>query len=373
METYFAPAERDNIERVTCQAKSICHSPVINTLLQNTSDLLLVINSKRQIVAFNKAVTDSLGIAEPELALGLRFGEVLRCKYSFDEPNGCGTTPYCSTCGAVIATMAAIDDNTPCERICALTTDKKRKSSDSCLRVRSQPVVVDGDRWILVYAQDVSDQRHWENLENEFLQDLENKLYFVKNYSSYVHDQIPTDGALSKLTLTIGRVAREVKLQNALRNHRHIDSLAITENVSLKSIRNMVFDTILNKSVMTGKTVIEEGTDLDCAVHTDPILVSRVIIKMLLNALEATELGGTVRFKATVYETKVTWIVWNNGFIPENIQLRLFHKYYSTKTGKGRGFGTYRMKLLGEKYLGGKVSFKSKAEEGTTFSLSLPL
>lgn len=372
METFFAPAARDGKSHIVEQSKHISNCNTMHTLVQSAPHLLLVINSNRQIVAFNEAFIASLGMAAPEEALGLRLGEVLYCKYAFDEPGGCGTTQYCSSCGAAIATMAAIDNDRPCERKCALAINKNGQTNDFCLLIRSQPVVVEGARWILLYAQDISQQQHWANLEKEFLQDLDNKLCYVQNYSHYVQDKIPTSDALSKLTLTIGRVVREIRLQDTLKNHHNIASFALIEVVSLLSIRNLIFSTILNNKAMMGKNIEEDGTTQDVHISTDPVLVSRVTINMLINALEATEDGGTVKLKTVVNDTHITWHVWNCAYIPENIQLRIFQKYFSTKSDTGHGLGTYRMKLMGEKYLGGTISFESKADSGTTFSYSVP-
>ncbi len=56
----------------------------------------------------------------------------------------------------------------------------------------------------------------------------------------------------------------------------------------------------------------------------------------------------------------------------KNIQLDLFKRSFSTKA-PGRGWGTYSMKLLTEKYLGGKIEFTSTEEDGTTFYAKYPL
>jgi sensor histidine kinase regulating citrate/malate metabolism len=65
--------------------------------------------------------------------------------------------------------------------------------------------------------------------------------------------------------------------------------------------------------------------------------------------------------------------VSNPGLIPEQVQLQLFKRSFSTKSAKGRGIGTYSMKLFGERYLGGRVGFESTAEKGTTFWIELPI
>ncbi|MFA7348153.1 MAG: ATP-binding protein, partial [Desulfurivibrionaceae bacterium] len=59
------------------------------------------------------------------------------------------------------------------------------------------------------------------------------------------------------------------------------------------------------------------------------------------------------------------------GCMPENVQLQIFQRSFSTK-GTGRGLGTYSIKLLGERYLKGRVSFTSTPEKGTTFRFRCP-
>jgi sensor histidine kinase regulating citrate/malate metabolism len=48
----------------------------------------------------------------------------------------------------------------------------------------------------------------------------------------------------------------------------------------------------------------------------------------------------------------------------------MFKRSFTTK-GIGRGLGTYSMKLLGEKYLKGKVGFESSKQNGTTFYIEI--
>ena len=51
---------------------------------------------------------------------------------------------------------------------------------------------------------------------------------------------------------------------------------------------------------------------------------------------------------------------------------RIFQRSFTTKSAPGQSRGTYSMRLLAEQYLGGSVSFTSKAQAGTTFTLALP-
>ena len=57
--------------------------------------------------------------------------------------------------------------------------------------------------------------------------------------------------------------------------------------------------------------------------------------------------------------------------MPPKVQLQVFQRSFSTK-GLGRGLGTYSMRLLTQRYLGGTVSFSSKEGEGTEFRARYP-
>ena len=69
---------------------------------------------------------------------------------------------------------------------------------------------------------------------------------------------------------------------------------------------------------------------------------------------------------------EVEFWVHNQGHMPRKVQLQVFQRSFSTK-GAGRGIGTYSVKLLTERYLGGRVTFTSEPQAGTTFRIRLPV
>jgi signal transduction histidine kinase len=98
----------------------------------------------------------------------------------------------------------------------------------------------------------------------------------------------------------------------------------------------------------------------------------RVLLNMVVNALEAGKAGDEVRIGTEGTKANVTFRVWNRQPIPENVAPRIFQRFFTTKPGDGRGVGTFSMKLLGETLLKGEVSFETSEESGTTFRLTLP-
>ena len=116
---------------------------------------------------------------------------------------------------------------------------------------------------------------------------------------------------------------------------------------------------------------IELRTIWSGIIWTDRLLLLRVLGNMLKNALEATPQGQAVTVDCLDEGEEVVFVVHNPGVIPEQVQLQVFQRSFSTKGQPGRGIGTYSMKLLGEQYLGGKVEFVSRCPEGTIFTLAL--
>jgi signal transduction histidine kinase len=93
---------------------------------------------------------------------------------------------------------------------------------------------------------------------------------------------------------------------------------------------------------------------------------------MLTNAFEATEDGGEVRLWTEEDAQSLTFCVWNSQPIPDDTARRVFQRNFTTKSGSGRGLGTFGMRLLGETYLRGQVSFTTSPSDGTVFCFRLP-
>jgi len=92
-------------------------------------------------------------------------------------------------------------------------------------------------------------------------------------------------------------------------------------------------------------------------VWTDRRLLLRVLGNMLKNGLEATAKGNTVAMDCRDPEKEVVFAVQNPEVMPQEVQLQVFQRSFSTKGQPGRGIGTYSIKLLAEQYLGGKGGF----------------
>lgn len=371
-ETNFAPAKRTERRKFKNQLDTLSHSPIMNTLLGTMGGLLIVLNEDRQIVAINHTFLDLLGITDAEKVLGLRLGESLKCVHAHEEPHGCGTTPHCPTCGAAIAMMVAINEDRPSEEICALTADQEGVKNDMCLLIKTQPLQLEGNRWILVFAQDITQQQFWVNLERVFFHDVNNILTTLAGNSELLAMKYPESEEMRYIKDAAKRLCGEISWQRSLSRHKNVTCQINKNKTSTKAIQKEVDLIIVQHEAGKDKYIDATWPTENIPVFTDPLLVSRVLGNMTINALEATKEKGTISLITKVEPNHIIWEVWNNEYIPSTVQKRIFQRHFSTKSKNGRGLGTYSMKLLGEEYLKGRISFTSNKRSGTTFFFSLP-
>lgn len=372
MDTYFAPAQRTERRKFTNQVETISHSPIMDALLKTTAGILLVLNEDRQIVALNHAFLKELGIDNAEEVLGLRLGETLHCVHAFEKPNGCGTTESCLSCGAAIAMMAAIAEDKTQEQVCALLSDKTGTLSNTCLLIKAQPIRLEDNRWILIYAQDITRQQFWINLERIFFHDINNVLTSLYGNVQLLEMNLPENDEVRSLKTGIERIIREIEMQKTFSLHKQEGINIICKTVSLGEILQEIRLIFTGHRSSFGKHIQEDWPEPEIVLHTDPILVSRILGNMVINAFESSGRNETIQLKASVTAGHISFEVRNACYIPPEVQKRIFQRHFSTKPGEGRGMGTYSMKLFGEKYLHGKVSFISSKEEGTVFTFRLP-
>ena len=348
-------------------------SPVMDVLLQASEGILVVLNQDRQIIAMNHAFLEELGLTNIQEALGLRLGESLGCIHAFDKPNGCGTTEHCMTCGSAIAMMTAINDRREDEQICALVSDRKGIVSDICLQVKAKPITVDGNEWILFYAQDVTQQQFWLNMDRVFFHDINNTLTALYGNIQLLEMEAPENEEISSIRNTIERLVREIAIQKDFSHHRDATYSPAQTPVPLSQVKKDLDAVVSGHKASFNREITASWPEQDLVLETDTLLLSRILGNMVINALEATPRQGKIRISVTgSQDEEVSFRVWNQAFIPVPLQKRIFQRYFSSKDGSGRGLGTYSMKLFGETYLNGKISFTSTKTEGTVFTFTLP-
>lgn len=373
MGTHFAPAERASEKALSTEIEIVSQNPFIEGLLQSVSGLLAVLNEYRQLVALNDSFMQMIGIHDAEKAFGLRPGEALKCIHADEEPGGCGTSEYCSTCGAAVAIVAAIKDDRPAERICALTANKGGRTVELAISVRSHPMRINRKRFILLFLQDITLQQQRAALERTFFHDIKNLLGALLGASEMLAATEQRSNLVKTIHQASLRLHKEVAIQSCLMDGESSIYVPMYHEFTAAEILEELKSSFVYHEVARNKTLEFPAECPDISIRTDISSLLRVLSNMVKNALEATEEEGKVRIWLEQGNSFVSFHVWNRQAIPQEIALRIFQRNFTTKEEAGRGLGTYSMKLFGEKILGGQVSFTTSGGSGTVFKFSLPL
>lgn len=373
MDTYFDIAERNPQALLNEKIEIINNSHLMKILLNSIKGLLAVIDEHRQIISLNENYLKVLGIKDPSRVLGLRQGEALNCVHSKGFPNGCGTTLFCQSCGAAIAIAASLAENRTEERKCAITTSRNGKERDLFLSVICEPIVIEDTRFLLLFLRDITKDHQRAILERSFFHDLNNMIAGLSIANQQLSQGRFNDTIVSIIDTSTRSLIKEIEVQQCLM----FNKMEYYQSAELSISPNKLFfdlDRLYQEHpVKKNKDLIFEYNESEKLLDTDEPLLLRILANMITNALEAEQDKGLVRLWWEDCEDTIKFSVHNDTFIPNEIQLKIFQRNFSTKGQPGRGIGTYSMKLFGEKILHGIVDFISSEESGTQFSITLPV
>jgi nitrogen fixation/metabolism regulation signal transduction histidine kinase len=366
--TYFAAPQRASESALQKEAKLLSEMPFLQQLYDAVTDMVLILNPQRQIVFCNSNVVKFLGLSSISDAYGLRPGEAFGCIHAHDCAGGCGTSEFCAACDAVASILSAQSGVTDAKQCRILRGDGWEALN---LLIRTTPLHIGDDQFVICAITDISDQKRRESLEKIFFHDLLNEATCLKLLADIdLHKNIPEQ--VVKIKKAVVKIIDEIRAQRDLAAAEHGELILRKESIASKQLLADVVDTY-QQYAQVKKCAIALHRDMhDVSLVTDATVLSRVLKNMVKNAIEASAVGDTVTIGCDNSGDVAKFWVHNPNLIPKESQMKIFQRSFSTK-GEGRGLGTYSMKLLTERYLGGQVSFTSSADNGTIFKVTLPI
>jgi PAS domain S-box-containing protein len=225
------------------------------------------------------------------------------------------------------------------------------------------------------------------------------KTEFVSLASHQLRTPLSTVSWYSEMLLAgdVGEVTPDQKkyLEEIYRgNQRMVDLVNTLLDVSRIEMGTFIVESKLTDIVKLAQEVIDEhklqikdkrikffsyfGTHIP-HIRADPKILRMVIQNLLSNAVKYTPEGGRVEILISLEKDKSILLkVRDTGYgIPKNQQDKIFSKLFRAdnvigKDTEGTGLGLYIAKSIVEQS-GGKISFESSENKGTTFFVTLPL
>jgi nitrogen-specific signal transduction histidine kinase len=363
--------KRDSYDQILQDHKQIMADISIDSIVQNLPTSIAIVNDKRQLVYVNKAYFEMMDLKESKTVLGMRIGDLIKCVNALHLEGGCGAGLQCSVCGSFRAILECFETN---KTVCNEAHLRVMTESGECALeydVTATPLTNNSKKYAVVTLQDISGKNRRKALERIFFHDVLNYSSAILNALELVNespeefkDLLPLLGSSARMLfneinsqkILVLAENEELEVTSSL-----VDLAAIIGNV----VKLFSIDTLGNEKYIQ----VLNGAAVMCTV--DPVILERIIVNLLKNALEASDSGATVKINYGKH-VKGTFIsVCNDRAMSNEVKYQIFQKSFSTK-GNSRGLGTFSIKLLTEHYLKGSVSFESNDNIGTVFTVVLP-
>lgn len=371
--TDFAKAGRSSVDELTDEIRRSLEDPCFNVVLDAVHGYVAVLNEHRQILGANRALLDALETTtgSSRNLLGLRVGEALNCVHFTEGTDGCGTSRHCSTCGAVLSVLAAQAHAKPEENQCRLLVHRDNQLQAVDFQVRATPIHIGGATVTVAVFQDISALKRREVLEQVFFHDFLNTLGGIAGWTEMLKSSEPQSAAREIASLAES-LKEEVLAQRTLLEAERGElavTLSTVDAADLAAKLTIIFE---HHPAAQGKRLVIRPLPTRRRVHSDPVLLLRVLVNMVKNAFEASDPGDDVQVWLEWADAQPSFVVHNASAIPDHAREHIFERSFSTKATQGRGIGTYSMKLYGENYLRGAVTYTSDVAAGTMFRITLP-
>jgi hypothetical protein len=375
IKSFYAPANRATQETIKSEFNLLSNDVYFQMFIEAMPDVAIVVNHERQVIYANKALLGLISEQDIVDNIGMRPGELFRCNNLDEFSNGCGTTRSCRYCGVVNSVLEAQRDGKPAIYESHISSHALNNGQPFDVEVKASPIAVRDQTFYIISIKDISDKKRRLILEKLFFHDILNTATGLNGIIMALEDH--ENSAEMRQIIDYakkagGSLVDEIMAQRILVSAENNDlELNITRCNSLQILQD-VSGYLGYHEIASAKKIFIDPFSHNAQFDTDAVILKRVLINVVKNALEACKEGDIIQMGSRITDKFVNFWINNPGFIPEDIQTQLFQRSFSTK-GKDRGIGTYSIKLLAGHYLGGEVSFNSSQEKGTTFYINIPL
>lgn len=249
---------------------------------------------------------------------------------------------------------------------------------------------LDGGRgeWALFVLHDITRQKRLELVRKEFVanvsHELRTPLSVIKGYVETLvdgHHEMPKTDR-SKFLDTIHRHTERLNslLEDLLTLSRleSINPGLRRESTDLGALISGIVEDYRSRPVAAAHKF---SCDTDPTIKNqiiDPLKFTQVFANLLDNALKYTPPDSTIAILAQRQPTQIEIRITDNGpGIPENDLPHIFERFYRVEKGRSREKGGTGLGLSIVKHIvqlhGGTVGVESRAGQGTTFVITLPV
>jgi hypothetical protein len=373
-ESFHADPSRSSSLDISLSGELLAADITMLNILSVITGITAILDENRQIVYANEEFIRTIGISSINTILGKRPGEAISCINSGRTEFGCGTSEECSVCGAVNAIIESQKTGIKSSRETRISSERNGVMRSWDLRVTSCPVSIRENHFFIFTIEDISGEKKRQSMERIFFHDILNSVGNLNGLLTILKENSEPEetGKLIELSQQVSSdLIEEIMYQRQLRSAENGELSVDPCKVCAAEVLNSAVERISGNEIARNKKISATDKSGGIEIITDRILLQRVLINVLKNAIEATDPGGIIETSVEILPEFVRFTVKNSKVMSKEVMHQVFQRSFSTK-GRGRGSGTYSIRLLTVNYLNGNARFTSTEKEGTIFYIDIP-
>lgn len=293
--------------------------------------------------------------------------------------------------------LSRVLDFPPLERLFREVLDQGQTLVDEMEPTRQPGTIVkaqvspikseDGRHWgAVAVLRDITDLRRLEEHRLEFLSnashELRTPLTTIKGFAVTLADEFPADSpARHYIQVIEDETDRLTRLVGELLDLSRMDALQLSLEVAAVDVQQLVASCMQQMLPAARQNGVSLESRIDTGlprVLADPDRLRQVLINLLDNALKFTPAGGRVTVAGGRQGDELWLAVEDTGVgIPAEDLPHITERFYRVDKARSRsqggtGLGLSIVKWLVEQH-GGQLQVESVPEEGSTFTVRLPL
>ncbi len=204
------------------------------------------------------------------------------------------------------------------------------------------------------------------------LQKIRVSMAELKDLEKEINLDFMTGDVTKLLEHSIRGLERIRKIVLDLRTFARVDNTEIKETVKIEGIIDGILSMV--QSELKSKAELDKDYGDTPLIPCHPQRLGQVFINLLVNAAQAIDGKGKITIKTYQQDQHVCVDIVDTGKgIPSEEIKKIFDPFFTTKpVGKGTGLGLSVSYEIIKKH-GGEIKVASKAGEGTTFTIRLPI
>ena len=213
---------------------------------------------------------------------------------------------------------------------------------------------------------------------NDFSHEFKTPIVSIKGFAKLLkNNQLTPEERDEYLNIIIEESGRLATLSNNVLNLNKLERQNIITNSADINLAELVRWVILLTESKWQKKQLHLDINLqEVHFHCDPSLISQVCINLIDNAIKFSESNTEISIILLQHVDHVLFIVQDHGCgMDESVLPNIYNKFYqadSSHTTEGNGLGLSVVTRIVTLYHG-KIDVESAPNEGSTFTVSLPI